>query len=138
MKAAQCQNFRVLTIALSQIGKTADTKPTLSRWLTALFVTCALAGGGGTAPAQSVYSEAYTFTTFAGIPKTGSADGVGTDAQFNNPYGVAVDSAGNVYVADTGNSTIRKVTPAGVVTTLAGKAMAHGFNDGTGSAALLF
>ena len=71
---------------------------------------------------------------------SGSADGTGSDARFNRPQGVAVDSAGNVYVADTGNSpffgpvgsTIRKVTPAGVVTTLAGLAGRSGSVDGTG------
>jgi sugar lactone lactonase YvrE len=71
--------------------------------------------------AQSVY-EPYTFTTFAGNSGPGSADGTGPVAQFHEPSGVAVDSAGNVFVADTWNNTIRKVTSAGVVTTLAGLA----------------
>ena len=62
-------------------------------------------------------------------------DGTGSAARFYNPSGVAVDSTGNVYVADTCNSTIRQITPAGVVTTLAGLAGNSGSADGTGSAA---
>jgi hypothetical protein len=78
-------------------------------------------------------------TTLAGDPgMTGSTDGTGPAASFNFPTGVAVDGAGNVYVVDHGNSTLRKVTAAGVVTTLAGTAGASGGRDGTGAAARFF
>lgn len=73
-------------------------------------------------------------TTFAGLAGViGSADGNGTNAQFNAPQGVAVDPAGNVYVADTGNSTIRKISPAGEVSTVAGVAGYTNVFDGSGS-----
>jgi sugar lactone lactonase YvrE len=76
-------------------------------------------------------------TTLAGAPgQTGSSDGTNNLAQFNYPCGVAVDRAGDVYVADTYNSTIRKVTSRGVVTTLAGNPGQFGFANGTGSSAL--
>jgi sugar lactone lactonase YvrE len=77
-------------------------------------------------------------TTFAGLAgHAGQADGTGGAARFRQPRGVAVDSAGNVYVGDSANESIRKITPAGVVTTLAGSPDGNsGSADGTGSAAL--
>jgi sugar lactone lactonase YvrE len=79
-------------------------------------------------------------TTFAGTPGSaigGSADGLGAAASFSAPWGIAADSAGNLYVTDSGNSTIRKITPAGLVTTFAGVAGASGTADGTGAGATL-
>ncbi len=75
-------------------------------------------------------------TTLAGLAGTpGSADGARYAARFRNPNDVAVDSSGNVYVADKSNHTIRKITPTGVVTTLAGLAGNAGSVNDTGSAA---
>jgi sugar lactone lactonase YvrE len=74
-------------------------------------------------------------TLAGGTRSWGSADGTGTAARFNFPQGLATDSAGNVYVADTNNQTIRKITPAGEVSTLAGSARSWGSTDGTGTAA---
>jgi hypothetical protein len=74
-----------------------------------------------------------TLAGTAGNP--GSADGTGPAAQFFYPYGVTLDNAGYVYVADTYNSTIRKITPVGLVATLAGTARQVGTADGTGPAA---
>jgi streptogramin lyase len=71
-------------------------------------------------------------TTLAGNGGTTFADGIGTNATFNNPRAVSVDSAGNVYVGDITNHRIRRITPSGVVTTLAGNGGTT-FADGTGT-----
>ena len=68
----------------------------------------------------------------------GSADGTGSAARFYSPCRRGGGQRGNVYVADTSNHTIRKITPAGVVTTLAGSAGSSGSADGTGSAARFY
>lgn len=75
-----------------------------------------------------------TLAGSAGV--AGSANGTGTAASFNQPEGVAVDAAGNVYVADQGNELIRKIAPGGVVSNLAGQAGVTGMTNGTGTAAL--
>ena len=87
-------------------------------------------------------TKSWVVSTLAGTGTSGTADGVATTtARFSSPQGVAVDSSGNVYVADTASHTIRKITKAGVVSTLAGTAgtatatTGSPTPDGTGTAA---
>jgi len=108
------------------------TWPRVMLWLAALPLA---------ALGQANYATPYTFITVAGNTGYGSADGTNSAAQFAFPSSVAVDSGGNIYVADTVNCTIREVTPVGnnwVVTTLAGMMGCTGTNDGTGSAARFY
>ena len=95
-------------------------------WLAGLIILgWALAGSG------TVRGKGYTFTTLAGQAGIGGTnDGVGSAAQFDLPFGIAVDSAGYLRVADYGSSLIRFITPNGAVSTYAGQAWSPGTNDG--------
>jgi streptogramin lyase len=76
-------------------------------------------------------------TTFAGkLGVSGIVNATGTNAQFNAPSGLAFDGFGNLFVSDTGNHVIRKITATGVVTTFAGVAGSGGFLDGANGSAL--
>src|SRR5438874_2513641 len=141
MKIRNCTSFALALLALAVAATRTGAQ---SNYTPYTFTT--LAGGGGftnaygTGDAERLWAPSgvavdtngnvyvgdqfnYTIrkvtpagevTTLAGLTGSyGSADGTGSDARFNDPWGVAVDSAGSVYVADAGNDTIRKVTPAG-------------------------
>ena len=84
-------------------------------------------------PPASGSSAAYTFSTLAGSPDITSADGLASEARFDGPDGIAVDAAGNLYAADTGNSTIRRITRPGKSSTIAGYPGIPGSADGVGS-----
>ncbi|HUA66325.1 MAG TPA: NHL repeat-containing protein [Alphaproteobacteria bacterium] len=106
---------------------------------TNLYVTD---GNGATIRRITPSGTNWLVTTIAGFPQTfGSTDGVGTNALFFDPHGITVDTESNVYVADTVNDTIRKLSPDGtnwIVTTIAGQAGISGTFDGTGTNALFY
>lgn len=82
-------------------------------------------------------TTAGVVTLFAGSAAgtAGTADGTGTAATFNTPRGVTVDPSGNLYITDSGNNTLRLISPAALVTTFAGKAGTAGYVDAVGTAA---
>jgi sugar lactone lactonase YvrE len=82
-------------------------------------------------------SPAGIVSTLAGSGSAGQGNGLGVAASFNQPVGLALDSNSNVYVADTQNHLIRKITPSGMVSTFAGSGT-HGSANGFGSAASFY
>ena len=84
---------------------------------------------------RKVTTSGGVVTTFAGSTSGGFADMVGTNAKFAHPNGIAVDSKGNLIVADGYNSRIRKVAPDGAVSTLAGSGI-DGYGDGAAATAM--
>ena len=84
-------------------------------------------------------AEMYRFSHLAGsVTGPGSADGPAVTARFSGPTGTAVDSHGNIFVADQANNTIRKISATGEVSTFAGHAGFSGGADGIGTAARLY
>lgn len=144
----------------------ADYENNLIRKITSAGVTTTLAGSGAAGaddgldtaatfklpeavavdPAGNVYvadngnnlirkvTPAGQVSTLAGSGGRGSANGTGNAASFNSPFGIAIDAAGNLYVADSGNNLIRKITPSGSVSTIAGSGL-RGAKDATGTSA---
>jgi len=91
--------------------------------------------GAHTTRSANDFTYIYTVSTLAGDGTLGFKDGAGKDAKFQDAFGLTVDAAGNVYVADGSNNRVRKITPAGEVSTLAGSG-AIGYKDGAGNEAL--
>lgn len=85
--------------------------------------------------AEPDYSNPYALTSLAGLSSYGHADGKGTAARFYAPTGLAVDPTGNVYVGDSSNQLVRKITADGTVTTVAGLQGVDGIDNGTGTTA---
>ncbi len=132
-------NYTVTTIA-GQVGLqgSSDGPAANVDW----FITPAITvdGQGNLFVADNVNNDILkigtndSVTTIAGqVGNAGSANGQGTNASFNTPNGITVDSKGNLYVADSGNDTIRKIDSSNNVTTIAGHARTRGSADGQGT-----
>lgn len=131
----------------TDVTLTNDDRPTLANLRIKLidrdFNGQATASGIVVTPGQYQYSGAEsTFiptivTTLAGNGANTLTNGAGSAASFNDPRGLAVDSQGNIFIADYANDCIRKITPDGVVSTFAGRT-SSGFVDGTGTAARFY
>ena len=101
----------------------------------ALALGVSVGGLAGLRAATEYLTPPWQVETFAGYTGSGSADGAAATATFNEPSGIALDSAGNIYLTDTQNSTVRKLTPGGVVSTVAGTPGLAGVADGAAAAA---
>lgn len=78
---------------------------------------------------RKITKDPVVVSTYAGATAAGSSDGSSADARFDAPSGIAIDSAGNLYVADTNNNTVRQIAIGGIVSTIAGTGVS-GFADG--------
>lgn len=133
------------TVANDQVffnGKAASVTAATSTQLTVTVplsagagnVSVKVAGGTLVTGPTFTYQLSWVVSTFAGSGAQGYKDGSGKDASFYYPTGVAFDNGGNLIVSEEGNDDIRKITPDGVVTTIAGNRI-QGMDNGNGTAA---
>src|SRR6185503_5083685 len=126
---------RVLTLAGDGVAGTIDDEASRARFSDPFGVavgadgTIYVADAGDAQRIRAVSPDGRVFTLAGG--ERGFADGRGAAARFNTPSGLTVDASGTLYVADTGNNAIRRITPDGVVSTIAGDSVA-GDRDGPG------
>jgi DNA-binding beta-propeller fold protein YncE len=129
---------RVLTIAGGGVPGTIDGEASRARFSDPFGIavgadgTIYVADAGESQRIRAIAPDGRVFTVAGG--ERGFADGRGAAARFNTPSGLAIDASGALYVADTGNNAIRRITPDGVVSTIAGDSVA-GYRDGLGSQA---
>lgn len=111
--------------SVAVLSSATAAKPTFTADLAGTYIASLKVHDGKVSSAEvtvevTAVAVAPLVSTFAGTGTPGFADGIATEASFKNPRGVAVDSSGNVFVADAGNNAIRKITPAGVVSNFPG------------------
>ncbi len=135
LPGANSSTYTILNVQSNHAGVYAVVVSNSSGTVTSAKAILNISTQSGVNPPGA--STSYTFTVLAGKPgQVGSANGTGGEARFNYPYGLAADGSGNIYVADDQNCLIRKITPAGMVSTLAGTTGKPGNADGIGTAAL--
>jgi serine/threonine protein kinase, bacterial len=100
-----------------------------------VYISLSIAGSGSIGSNDGQGSR--NVSTTAGSGSLGSADGQGISASFSYPSGIAVDSSGNLFVADTNNHKIRRISSSGLVTTIAGRG-SQGSTDGQGTSASFY
>jgi sugar lactone lactonase YvrE len=137
-------NWVVSTIAgLPGVSGSANGSNTIARFNSPIAIVADSTGalyvsdfGNNTIRKLVQYGTNWAVTTVAGLAgSSGTADGLGSAARFFLPQGIAVDNYQYLYVADSGNFTIRRITPAGMVSTIAGLPGVAGTTNGTGTCA---